>query len=333
MARAHNLTVPARRGVLGTQLDVALAAIASLSPRLLLRGVFASVIVAAMAMEAVRFGVVERPMRALTTYQNADPVVASVGTEVLRVSDAYAHAAFVGHDRPADLQTLISSGTVSEAADHLALAQAAREAGIADSVEVRASVALAEREILAEAFLDRVAQDAVTEEAILARYRQESLALARDSVMRLYQIVLPTREAAESVVARLPRADFTALARQRSIDEGSREKGGYLGEVRADDLHPRLAEAAAELTIGGVSEPVETEAGWHVLKLESRRAVRLPPLAERREAIAAALKREAIEEALAELRSRMPLEVRDPGTVAMDMAETRGTIAALGPRE
>lgn len=306
-------------GFLGFQARIVIRGIAGLGSRSMLRALFCGVLVTAGALEAIRFGAVERPQPLATAYHSNDPVVASVGREVLRVSDAFAHAAFIGEDVELEsVPALIASGTVDDAANHLALAQAAREAGVDEALEIRAAVALAERQILAEAYLDQVARRAVTEEAILARYEAERDAVKEDNVLRLSEIVVATREEALALAKRLPRNSFASLAQKHSIAATTKGKGGLLGEVREGDLDPAMAEALTDIGIGGVTEPFETEAGWHLVKLESRRALRLPPLRERREAIAEALKQEAIAAALEGARVRAPLRVRSAQAIAAD---------------
>jgi peptidyl-prolyl cis-trans isomerase SurA len=66
-------------------------------------------------------------------------------------------------------------------------------------------------------------------------------------------------------------ADFAELARQYSDDEESRQSGGELGWYGADDLLPGFKEALSGIDIGQVSEPVMSDFGYHVIKLEDRR--------------------------------------------------------------
>lgn len=315
--------VPKAPKGLGFQGMVVSRATAMVGSRSMLRGLFMSVLVTAGALEAIRFGMVEHPVSLAISYQNPDPVVAVVGDEVLRVSDAFAHAAFTSdsadeYETPSNVPALIESGTVDEVADHLALAQAARQVGLADELEIRAALALAERQILAEAYLDQIKQRAVTEDAIRQHYAEETAALARDGAMVLSKIVVGTKEKAAELRERLPRADFGTLAKKHSIDASSQDIGGALGELRARDLDPVLAAAASDLVVGGVSAPLETEEGWTLLKLEARRALRLPPLDERRGAIEFALQQEAIAAAVAEARSDAPMRLRSADAIEND---------------
>jgi parvulin-like peptidyl-prolyl isomerase len=79
------------------------------------------------------------------------------------------------------------------------------------------------------------------------------------------------------------------LARQMSDDSASRESGGALGEIQPGSLPEALDQTIAALVVGGVSEPVQGPAGWHVIRLASRRAVEPPPFSAVRDRLYAAL--------------------------------------------
>ncbi len=298
------------------------ACVRGFDARLALRSLFFGVLAAAGAAEGIRYGVVERPVTLAAGYQDVDPVIAQVGSDVLRVSDAVAHAMFTGAeaDEAVDVQQLIASGTVDDAVDHLALAQLARESGLDAALEIRAAVALAERQILAEAYLDQIAGFAASEDQVRARYDAERAAMEADSVMRLSKIVLPTQEAAQAVLLRLPRANFATLASQKSIDAATANEGGLLGNLTMSDLEPALAQALEGMPIGGVTDPILTEEGWTIVKLESRRALRLPHYAQRRDEISRTLREEAVAEALDRARDRFATRVRPADVV---VAETQ----------
>jgi peptidyl-prolyl cis-trans isomerase SurA len=103
------------------------------------------------------------------------------------------------------------------------------------------------------------------------------------------QVAAARARAAE--VARRARAgeDFAGLARQMSDDTASRESGGVLGEIQPGSLPEALDQVITALAVGGVSDPVRGDGGWHVLRLASRRAVEPPPFANVRDRLYAAL--------------------------------------------
>ncbi|MEO1042904.1 MAG: peptidylprolyl isomerase [Pseudomonadota bacterium] len=304
------------RGVRFTGMVLARAA-QELHGSTMLRAIFCAALLTATSLETIRLGVVRPPQVLASATENLDPVVASIGDQVLRVSDAYAQAAFTG--APAgdagDVGELLSSGTVDAAANQVALAQAARTEGIDEALEIRAALALAERQILAEAYLEQVTRAAVSEQAIHARYKAEQEALAAQAVMRVSHIVVPSRDEALVLAAQLPAASFPVLASRHSIDAATSPQGGRMGELRAADLHPTLRQAVDDLRVGQASSPVETEQGWHIVKLEARREVRLAPLNERRPAIVEALTQEAIAAALDDAREAVPMRIRPAESV------------------
>jgi hypothetical protein len=83
---------------------------------------------------------------------------------------------------------------------------------------------------------------------------------------------LPTREAAEAARARVTEGgeDFAAVARELSTDEASAANGGELGWFTREEMVAPFAEAAFALEPGAISEPVETEFGWHVIQVLER---------------------------------------------------------------
>ncbi len=77
------------------------------------------------------------------------------------------------------------------------------------------------------------------------------------------------RKHAEELSAKLKGgADFATLAKAESTDTGSKGSGGDLGWIRHGQMVPKFEEALMALKKGEVSEPVETEFGWHLIKLE-----------------------------------------------------------------
>jgi peptidyl-prolyl cis-trans isomerase C len=89
---------------------------------------------------------------------------------------------------------------------------------------------------------------------------------------RAAHILLPTREEAEAARARVTEGgeDFATVARELSTDEASAANGGELGWFTREEMVAPFAEAAFALEPGAISEPVETEFGWHVIQVLER---------------------------------------------------------------
>lgn len=82
----------------------------------------------------------------------------------------------------------------------------------------------------------------------------------------------------EALAAKIGKgADFASLAGSHSEDAGSKNKGGDLGWIKRGQMLEKFEQALFKLAPGEVSEPVETEFGWHLIKLEELRAERIEP--------------------------------------------------------
>ena len=89
--------------------------------------------------------------------------------------------------------------------------------------------------------------------------------------VRASHILVPTQAEADALLARLKAGeDFAALAQQLSQDPGSGQQGGDLGEFTRGRLVPEFEEAAFAANVGDLVGPIETEFGWHVIKVTAR---------------------------------------------------------------
>lgn len=103
------------------------------------------------------------------------------------------------------------------------------------------------------------------------RHRRHVAQLAPATEVRARHILVRTEAEARELVERLNRGgDFATLARSHSIGP-SKRNGGDLGYFRKGMMVAPFEEAAFALDIGEVSEPIKTQFGWHVIKVEDRR--------------------------------------------------------------
>lgn len=104
--------------------------------------------------------------------------------------------------------------------------------------------------------------------------------------IRASHILVETEEEAKAVASRLEKGeDFAEVAKEVSMDEGSKVNGGDLGEFNQTRMVPEFGEAAFALEEGQVSEPVQSQFGWHIIKVTERN-VGLEPVREQVKAAA-----------------------------------------------
>lgn len=132
---------------------------------------------------------------------------------------------------------------------------------------------------------DYVTEDVVvTDEEILAYYQENREMFFEPKRVRARHILVSSKVLAEELLTALKTgADFSDLARRYSMDLSTKDQGGDLGYVPQSGIIPELEKAMFNLGIGQLSGVIETEMGFHIVKVEDRLAERYVPLDEVRE--------------------------------------------------
>ena len=127
-----------------------------------------------------------------------------------------------------------------------------------------------------EALLTQVGKGAATEEAARKAYDEAAKAQPPVEEIHARHILVPTEEEAKAALARIKAGeDFAKVATELSKDPAG--EGGDLGWFTKDRMVPEFADAAFKLQPGQVSDPVKSQFGWHIIKVEERRMRTFPP--------------------------------------------------------
>lgn len=172
-------------------------------------------------------------------------------------------------------------------------------------------------EIRLSLILDRLSQEGVvvTDDEIAEYFAANRELFDQKEAVAVSHILVETKEEAEAIARQLREgADFAELARAKSIDTASAVQGGAVGYIERDaPIASSFKEAAFSLEVGEISAPVESEFGWHLIKVTDRRAAREATLESSREQIRSLLMQEKarpVGEVIDELRSEATIEVR-----------------------
>ncbi|WP_372620376.1 peptidylprolyl isomerase [Falsiroseomonas sp.] len=240
----------------------------------------------------------------------ADPLLARVDGQEIRQSDLEAELNRLPQELrgmpPQMLQPLLLDQMITQKA----LVAAARAQGLDRDAEVRARIARATEETLQQALLLREVQPLLTEEALRARYQRDIAGRPAQEEVRARHILVPTEQEARAALAEVRRAgvDFAEVARRRSTGPGSRE-GGDLGFFKRGDMIPEFEQAAFALQPGQIADdPVRTQFGWHVIKVEDRRAAPAPTFEESREQLRQAAFEQGVSSAVERIRAAANVE-------------------------
>ena len=154
--------------------------------------------------------------------------------------------------------------------------QEARRRGLDKSPRVVTSLAQHKEELLIDELKDRVvnAEVEVTDSELEDYYVEHSSALLVAEKYEAAQIVVPDAELAMDLKKKLDNgADFGTLARKHSVDQATRSKGGKLGVYKKGKASPEVEAAILTLEPGSVSDPVQTDRGFYLIKVLSRKPI------------------------------------------------------------
>ena len=217
--------------------------------------------------------------------------------------------------------------------DRRILSTAAKEKKIDEDPAYQRRVDYYKDKALRDVYWNKMLDADVTEEDARAFYEQETAKIPQEDEVRARHILVPSKEEAEAVAARLKSGEaFDAVAREVSKDPGAAE-GGDLGYFTKDDMVPEFSEAAFALQPGEISDPVETKFGWHIIKVEDRRPRQLASFDEVKDRVMAVLAQQRGREMMTRLRAAAKVEVIGPDGQAQHLDLTPKADAEKTPAE
>ncbi|WP_375204162.1 peptidylprolyl isomerase [Hyphococcus sp.] len=234
-----------------------------------------------------------------------DPILARIDGRYVHLSEIEASARAGGFLRPDEVLTPGSAferELVESYVEQRLLARAALDDGLQRSPTVARKVNAARDRVLAAAYMDSQLRDVVTPEAVERLYQSQSDVTRLGDEVRARHILVATGEEAEEIVALLQGgADFSALAKERSLDRATAPLGGEVGWFTKGMMTRVFANAAFSATPGELAAPFETEFGWHILEVTDRRPTSAVPFSRVRAPIENFLRKRTIESSLREL--------------------------------
>lgn len=229
-----------------------------------------------------------------------DPVVASVNgaeihmTDVLRIKNADPRLA------QAPLKAVYPMLVDNLVREQL-LSEAGRKEGLAKDPEILQALKTAESRYIAQTYAFRQTAKKVTDQQAQERYNTLKKEYKPVEEIRARHILVSSFDEANSVLADLKGGKkFEDVAAEKSKDAGA-QNGGDLGFFRKEDMVPEFSDAAFKLKAGQLSQPVQTQFGWHVIKLEEKRMSQPPAFDQVKDDIKGQLADEALGKLLQKL--------------------------------
>ena len=255
------------------------------------------------------------PLRA----QDKDPLLAKVNGTEIRQSDVTAAEEEAGQLPPMSpdakrdylVQFLTDVILVSKAAD-------AKKMG--DGPDFKRKLAFARNKLLMESLLTSVAKGALTDEAMHKVYDEAVKQMGEEKEVHARHILIravpgedkASKEAEDKIkeiIARLKKGeDFIKVAGELTEDPSGKANGGDLGFFSKEQMVPEFSDIAFKLENGQISEPVKTQFGWHVIKVEEKRVKPTPKFEEVKPQLEQYVARKAQADLVGQLRKDAKIE-------------------------
>jgi peptidyl-prolyl cis-trans isomerase C len=248
-----------------------------------------------------------------------DPVVAKVNGTEIHQSDLAVAEQEAGQLPPMSADAK-KDYLVQFMADMILVSKAAEEKKIGDSADFKRRAEFARQKLLMSDLLQQVGKAAVTDEAMHKVYDEAVKQMGQEKEVHARHILIraaPNDEKAsqaaedkiKAVIARLKKGeDFATVAKEVTEDPSGKANGGDLGYFTKDQMVPEFAEVAFKLEKGQISEPVKTQFGWHVIKVEDSRMKQPPKFEEVKPQIEQYVVRKAQADLVTKLRADAKIE-------------------------
>jgi peptidyl-prolyl cis-trans isomerase C len=181
---------------------------------------------------------------------------------------------------------------------------------LTDTADFKRHMDYYKEKVLMETLFTKIAKDASTDDALHKVYDEAAKTQKPEVEIKARHILVTTKEEAEAAIKRIKAGeDFAKVADEISKDPGS--KGGDLGWFTKDKMVPEFANAAFSMKTGEISQPVQSQFGWHVIKVEDQRNKVFPAFDQIKDQISRYVIQKAQADLITKLREGVSIEHLD----------------------
>jgi peptidyl-prolyl cis-trans isomerase C len=191
------------------------------------------------------------------------------------------------------------------------VSKAAEDKKVQDGEDFKKRLAFTRNRLLMDSLLASEGKAATTDDSMKKVYEQASKEITGEDEVHARHILVETEDEAKAVEEELKKgADFAELAKKKSKDPGASD-GGDLGFFTKDQMVPEFSTVAFALEPGQISDPVKSQFGWHVIKVEEKRKRKAPDFAQVKGQIETYVARKAQADYVGKLREAAKIERMD----------------------
>jgi peptidyl-prolyl cis-trans isomerase C len=247
------------------------------------------------------------PLRA----EEANPVLAKVNGAEIRASDVALAEEELGPSLAQMDPATKKENVLSFLIDMKIVSKEAEDKKIAERDDFKTRLAFARNRLLMDNLLAVEGKAATTDENMKKVYEEAAKQISGEQEVHARHILVETEDQAKKVAEDLKKgADFAELAKKESKDPGASD-GGDLGFFTKEQMVPEFSTVAFALEPGKISDPVKTQFGWHIIKVEEKRTRKAPDFEQVKPQIETYVVRKAQADYVAKLRTAAKVERMD----------------------
>jgi peptidyl-prolyl cis-trans isomerase C len=271
------------------------------------------------AMVAVTGAFAAALLASVSAYaQDANPVLAKVNGSEIRQSDVAIAEEELGPSLAQMDPATKKDNVLAFLIDMKIVAKAAEDKKIADRDDFKTKLAFARNRLLMDNLLAVEGKAAITDENMKKVYEDAAKQITGEAEVHARHILVETEDEAKKVEEELKKgADFAELAKKTSKDPGAAD-GGDLGFFTKDQMVPEFSAVAFALEPGKISDPVKSQFGWHVIKVEEKRNRKAPDFEQVKPQIEQYVVRKAQADYVTSLRAGAKIERMDQAAATPD---------------
>jgi peptidyl-prolyl cis-trans isomerase C len=240
-----------------------------------------------------------------------DKVLAKVNGSEIRQSDLALAEEELGPSLAQMDPATKDENVLSFLIDMKIVSKAAEDKKVQDTDDFKKRLAFTRNRLLMDSLLASEGKAATNDDSMKKVYEEASKQIAGEEEVHARHILVETEDEAKAVKAELDKGgDFAELAKKKSKDPGASD-GGDLGFFTKDQMVPEFSQAAFSLDPGKVSDPVKSQFGWHIIKVEEKRKRKAPDFDQVKAQIETYVTRKAQAEYVGKLRDAAKIERMD----------------------
>jgi peptidyl-prolyl cis-trans isomerase C len=261
-------------------------------------------------------------------------VVAKVGDDTITEADLSFAAEDLGQQLqsvpPQDQKAFLTTVLI----DMKIMATAAREQKLDADPDYKARLAYLEDRTLRQEYFTKQIAGVITPESIKAAYDDYVKAFKPQDEVHARHILVKTEDEAKDIEKQLAAgAKFEDLAKAKSTDTGSAANGGDLGFFAHGQMVKEFDAAAFALNVGQVSQPVQSQFGWHIIRVDEKRKTQPTPMDQMAQQLQQQILFKKFDQEVTQLKQKYPVTIPDATLAAAVKAQEQQSAAQGQPAE